>query len=298
MKMKKTMFVIAVFTLAILSALYRSRTNVNASTTNREWKKNNNKYGSAKQLKSKSAFIILYVNDKDSSWTEKRKSDMKKKLRHSIEFIKKSAKEYGASPELVADVYDGKEYSDLSYNIKSDISFTDKENDTDKMYKKVKSYINKRVKLQKIRNKYKTDSIGFLVLLNKSGVCHTHVHVASNGKKDFYECSMLFDKYDSKQEGASTYAHEMLHLFGARDLYTVSYGDGITKRFIKYVKKHFPREIMLTTLSKGKVQLKYKITNKVSRITAFFLGWKKNIPEKDRFYLYAPKPRGTWDMSV
>jgi len=58
------------------------------------------------------------------------------------------------------------------------------------------------------------------------------------------KCVLFFSKYEKEAEGAATYAHEILHLFGARDLYMTSITDGISSALVRHVGKKYPNDIM------------------------------------------------------
>lgn len=106
-----------------------------------------------------------------------------------------------------------------------------------------------------------------------------------------------FSKYEKEAEGAATYAHEILHLFGARDLYMTSITDGISSALVRHVGKKYPNDIMFSTFTKSGKTLKYKIVNQVDRVTAYYLGWKTKIPEKQRGLLcLAEIPKGALPM--
>lgn len=258
-----------------------------AVISDKEWKKTPT--GSAGVLEGKSVLISIYVNDKTSKWTKKGKKEAAKKVSAASSYITRQAKKYGKSVELICDI---NKYADICYNYstKSEIKDTGKSQMT--LYKKMKKFINNKLDVTALRQKYGTDSIGFLVHVNKSGTSSTLVHYVEDGSKYFYECSTLFSRYDRKPEGASTYAHEILHLFGARDLYEESWVDLILPSFVRYIDRKFPNEIMYSSYTMDGRQLKYKITNDISRITAYFLGWKKNIPEKKKYMLQDMKKKG------
>ena len=61
---------------------------------------------------------------------------------------------------------------------------------------------------------------------------------------------------------------------------------------VRHIEKKFPKEIMYSTYDQKGRMLKYKITNDISRITAYFLGWKASVPEVKKYALPKLKEKG------
>lgn len=253
----------------------------------REWKKKET--GSAGVLEGKSVLVSIYIEDTSSKWTRRAKKEANRKVCAAVSYIRKQAQKYDKKVFLIADT---DRYEDIAYCMNVNMKISDHSENQMKLYRKVKKFIAQKMDVTNLRRKYGTDSIGFLLHVNKPGVCSSQVHFVESGDNYFYEASTLFAKYGKKPEGASTYAHEILHLFGARDLYEKSLEDGITSPFIKYVAKKFSNDIMYTTYTRDGRQLKYRITNKIGRITAYFLGWRKDIPERRRYAIPKLKKKG------
>lgn len=271
-----------VFILAMIFMVCVDRPVLRAAqaSSDAEWKQNLT--GSAGVLEGKSVLVSIYIGDQKNKWTEKDKKEASKKVLSATRYIRKQAKTYEKDVTILAD---RKKYKDLCYDHQVKWKIKDSNKSQMKLYKEMKKFIEREIDVTAIRKKYRTDSVGFLFHVNKSGVSSTMVHYIQDGSKYFYECSTLFSKYEGKPEGASTYAHEILHLFGARDLYERSLPDGILSSFVKYIERRFPNDIMYSTYTMSGKQLKYRIKNEISRITAYFLGWKDSIPEMKKYAL-------------
>ena len=94
-----------------------------------------------------------------------------------------------------------------------------------------------------------------------------------------YPYEMCFLPYGLYESGisASVIAHEMMHCFGAPDLYQEdSFGInyGTSNISIEYVEENIPNEIMLIQHELG-TEKSYsdRITNEISDITAYYIGW-------------------------
>lgn len=245
--------------------------------------------GSAGVLEGKSVLVSIFVKDKESKWTKMEKKEAGRKVKAAAKYLSSQAKRYGKNVNLIVDTEKNKK---ICYTFETEMKVTDRT--SMKLNKKIQKFISESIRVEEIRKKYKTDSVGFLIHINKSGVSYTLPHCVEEKDTNFYECASLFSSGGGQEMGAATFAHEMLHLFGAPDLYGKSLPDGITSSFVRYIKKKFPNEIMFTTYTKDGRQLKYKIKNKISRVTAYFLGWKEKIPEQKKYPLADNDPRGSF----
>ena len=76
------------------------------------------------------------------------------------------------------------------------------------------------------------------------------------------------------EEEPAVYAHEILHIFGAHDLYR---GEEYSRAVTDYIAANYPDEIMRSVAGEG------RISEQISRITAYHLGWIDEIPETESF---------------
>lgn len=66
-------------------------------------------------------------------------------------------------------------------------------------------------------------------------------------------------------------------------MYATNQTDGITKDFVQYIETNYPNEIMLTTYDENWNNVQDHITNDLTDITAYFIGWLDTIPELDTY---------------
>lgn len=284
--MKKRMIcvMLAAIILSLSAELEAGAAAVGAQTqtaprmTDEQWRKSPT--GSAGVLEGKAVIVSIFVNDANSKWSKKAKKKANRKMKAAGKYIRAQAKRYGKKVQLVTDIYENKGIS-KTYTTK--MKLNDSAGSQDRLYRKLQKWMDANINLTKLRESYGTDSIGFVFHINKSGNSSTLIHYMEDEGKNFYECSTLFSRFEGEEEGAATYAHEILHMFGARDLYMKSLADGITSSFVKYVVKKFPNDIMLTTYTPDGRQLTYGIKNEISRVTAYFLGWKTKIAEQKKY---------------
>jgi len=108
--------------------------------------------------------------------------------------------------------------------------------------------------------------------VNKRARSYAFPYRTNNGQYYYIELGVVFN------DTPAVYAHEILHLFGAVDFYRVEEENGVTAEVMAHVKKHFPKDIMVTNYGKGG-----KIPNELTRLTALGLGWISDVPELDQF---------------
>ena len=99
--------------------------------------------------------------------------------------------------------------------------------------------------------------------------------------------AIVFDGTDSPLESVvlfskdppAAYAHEILHLFGAHDLYR---GAEYQRPVTDYIKKEYPLEIMYTiTDEEGNIKPTY-VESEIT-VTAYQLGWLEETEELLKF---------------
>ena len=106
-------------------------------------------------------------------------------------------------------------------------------------------------------------------------------HYADDGDSFYYEYSCLYktDAYtDGEAESPATYAHEILHLFGAPDLYEGSSDPYVDEALVSYVADTYPGDIMLSTYEDDGSSRFDAITKEISPLTAYCLGAGRHLP--------------------
>lgn len=247
--------------------------------------------GSAKYLDGDTVLVSIFLNDKDSSWSNEDIELVKKNMKIACDFLKDEGERYGKAVNLI---YDIDEHPDLEYHCMTDTEFlgTTISNEgsasgeaANKLRHDVYDYINHNINIEYIMSKYQVNSIGFLIFIdNEADAATTYYYFYGADKKRYCEICFINLRWSTTdlELKPETYAHEILHLFGARDLYCTDTMNGITREFINYVYDKYPKDIMLGNSRKG-VNRNNKVDGEITDITAYFLGWKENIYEISRF---------------
>ena len=88
-----------------------------------------------------------------------------------------------------------------------------------------------------------------------------------------YEIVYLFNYDSGLINGPAVYAHEILHTFGAPDLYAEDEEYNISSDFLDYIAKTEPNDIMLTCSDLDSGEYLYdSINNEVTEVTAYYVG--------------------------
>ncbi|HEX3078252.1 MAG TPA: hypothetical protein VHQ24_15445 [Lachnospiraceae bacterium] len=237
--------------------------------------------GSAGYLSGKSLLISIYVRTDDKEWTPSEMTYSKESIDEAARWIEKQGEAYGQKVELIYDIDANSDlmyYQDISFRIDSDSD----NNNTELYYIYNLDWIEKNIPTQELKEKYNVDSIGYIFFVNDWGTSYAYPHYVENGT-DYYEemCTLFLhdSSLPSEYETPATYAHEILHLFGAIDLYEDACPDEITE----YVEETYPLEIMYDTYVEGLLDDISSGSKVVSPITAYMIGWEDNIDELSTF---------------
>ena len=153
-----------------------------------------------------------------------------------------------------------------------DFAINDEEDFTDRLDEEIARWVEEKVDFEGLKESYRAKWIALLVFVNNPGTSYAIVFDGTDNPK---ESLILFG-----QEPPSVFAHEILHLFGAHDLYRDA---EYTQEVTAYVGAAYPLEIMYTVADENGVLRDDKIANLVSPITAYHLGWIDYTEEIDLF---------------
>lgn len=225
--------------------------------------------GSAGYLKGDNLLYSLFVDTPESSWTKEEKEKALTELLLATDYIEEQASAYHCETRLICD---WKENADLCSDAVVDFAINDEEDFTDRLDEEIARWVEEKVDFEGLKESYRAKGIALLVFVNNPGTSYAIVFDGTDNPK---ESLILFG-----QEPPSVFAHEILHLFGAHDLYRDA---EYTQEVTAYVSAAYPLEIMYTVADENGVLRDDKIANLVSPITAYHLGWIDYTEEIDLF---------------
>lgn len=210
-------------------------------------------YGSAKTLDEVTAVVSVYLDEGQGThaWDDDSIAESRRQISQAAVWITSACRGYGAAAPLVFD--DGSENCPLFCHTAYDGWFTGgKDADEGDDFYDAMDALCARLDTSALEAAYNTDSVAFLVFLPVAGSSYTMVHYQSDGAAYYYEYSCLY-RYDAwadtpgTAEGPMVCAHELLHQFGAADLYEGSSDAEVTPELTDFVTENWPTAIMLDT---------------------------------------------------
>ena len=210
-------------------------------------------YGSAGTLTGTTVVVSIVTNDRYTHWgftnggdalaeddleTLRRQKDY---LLQACEWLTEQAAGYDKSADFIADWerYPGLyyEYDTADELVRYDGS----------MYTTQKDFILENIPSDALKKKYRADNIVYIFYFNTP--LENEVNPWSLGNVASPICDIefinAFVRFDGFYSMPTTYAHEMLHCFGAYDLYYASYG--IPQEYVDYLRELGCLDIMYCT---------------------------------------------------
>ena len=186
-----------------------------------EWKTRDT--GSASYIWEPTVVVSIFVDEEEDLWTEEEREYALGVCRIGFDFIKKELDEkYNTACNLY---YDWTEDPDLRYDIR--------------LYESIPAYVGLRdeihindladewvetIPFRDLMLKYDSASVAFIVFVPHEGCSYSEMHCLLDDRSTWNEMSVFYlqDMYSDTYayETPTVYAHELLHQFGAEDLYS------------------------------------------------------------------------------
>ncbi len=230
--------------------------------------------GSSKTLQGTCLIINIFLSDGECSpFTEAEKKDQMGSLYTAIWCISEHAKKYNIPLSFIYNTED----TNIDYAVDYIIPRTHRENWS---YGKVIEEIRLQYDIDALMEKYDADNLSFIININKSG---RSCAIARERNVDSDEIAFIYNFHgypdgvpweEISYNDSHGYTHELLHLFGAIDLYTLD-----DKR-LALAKQYFPNDCMLV----GDIDLSDDSTS-IGPLTAYLIGWTEELNEKYQIFL-------------
>lgn len=241
-------------------------------------------YGTAAELRGRTLCVSLFVDTNYDNWsTNDEKEEWRIKLGYAVDWIEKAAGEYGVDSEFI---YDWNEIPELCYDVKDKAFSYSRYLENNDGYNEMWNFINNDIPVNEMLSKYNADNILFIEFFNTSESNGLEAF-ATDGFFDkvfYYDTAFIPACFGGRETTASVIAHEILHLFGAADLYckgskdTMSYN--MNQDMIDYMHENYPNDIMLRTFDHETNTPYYgEVNGGISPITAYYTGLTSDVPE-------------------
>lgn len=229
--------------------------------------------GSASFLKGRNVLVSLFVTTPESGWTEEEKAKMLAKMKIAVDYIESRALEYGVNTRLL---FDWSSENSLLAEADTDFIINEDTDFMDRLDEEIVCWLDEKISYENLLQQYNAQGIATCIFVNNPGVSYAIVY---DGMDNEQETIVLFagDYYkEGREETPAVYAHEILHVFGAHDLYEDA---EFTKEVADYMKAVYPNELMYTVAGSGQKS----IDKVLSPVTAYHLGWLDYTEEIDLF---------------
>ncbi|MDO4967063.1 MAG: hypothetical protein Q4E51_10205 [Lachnospiraceae bacterium] len=233
--------------------------------------------GTCGEMEGTTLLVSIFLNDSVSSWAGKESviEDAIKYTGIATDWISKSASSYGCNCNFI---YDWKTYSDLYYEGSVDANMLDTKDNPDYVNETGWKFIDENIDSKALLEKYNADNIGYMFYFN-TPKSNNLTSCTRNYYEDMvypYEMCYIYMFCEGEEEAPAGIAHEILHTFGAPDLYladTDGENYGVSKQLVDELERTRSNDIMFTTYDAKNYTPYYdKITNDFTEVDAYYVG--------------------------
>lgn len=247
-------------------------------------------HGSAGEIAGTTLILSIFADDSSTAWNESDTADMAvmqdslQYLSIATEWLTAQCSAWGAEPEFI---YDWSQDAALFYRAAFEGDMTDEDG-----YEDAVAYIEASVSSEELLEQYGADNILYIFYYNTSSSNRipswSYVYEADD-PGTYYEVCNIFIGSSEGTEPPAVYAHEILHAFGAPDLYAAEEDGGncgITQEYVEYCASTDSNDIMYTVRDISTGQYVYdKITNEFTALDAYYVGLADSCPQVEEWGL-------------
>ncbi len=249
-------------------------------------------YGSAGDIDGTTIVVSIFANDANTGWDdpgdEVKEANINNYINIAASYIEDNVSAYGKSAAFITDF---KKNDDLKYRFVTDEKLTDNDyidnGDPDSL---VWEYIASNIDETSLMEKYDADNVIYMLFVD-SNEDNTAISCTRTWYDDMpydSEIVYLFNYDDGYVNGPAVYAHEMLHTFGAPDLYTADSNYNIDDDFVDFAYENMPNDIMLTCSDEVTGDYLYdSVNNEIGEVTAYYVGLTDHSDIVDKWNLYS-----------
>ncbi len=223
--------------------------------------------GVCRNLKGKPVVVLLFMDDDETSWSEEEVvSFTNGTVMPALQFIKNEAARWGTELDFQVESYSTAltGYTLDYFGVMPDNHRKDEYNDQLEQAAGDLGFSSEWVLYSYMQYQHPGQDIVFVMLFNKNGRSFTRIHVEDGYYRGVEYCIVYSDP---AYKAAPVMAHEILHLFGAEDLYAEAYSEVRASA----ARERYPTDIMISA---------YSLTeNNIDAYTAYCIGWTQDIPD-------------------
>ena len=210
-------------------------------------------YGTAKYIEGRTVVVSIFADDATTAWDFNNETDKHMRLRNRFNlsiactWLTKQTKRWKPNPGGF--IWDWRENSDLYYihAFSEDIVHG---SGNPKVRAAFNNYIHQSIPTGQLLQKYDADNIIYNIYLNApnsddyrswtTAVLYNEVEAERYSP----EVCVIVPYGRGRENTPAVLAHEMLHCFGAYDLYETNAYSPITQKYVTYLMNHKPNDLM------------------------------------------------------
>ena len=230
--------------------------------------------GSAKTLDGKTYSLLFFISDEKSEWTYIEKQQMLQYVTDAEIWLTAQAKRYERNLQFEHGFFGWEKDITVASMPQGNRSGKEDVFLTNKIITKV-GYTSQ----QQLIDQIPAQNIQLLFLFKCDGISYAFPYSPEVADEFYLEGMSIYHRFNAKTpQCRACVAHEMLHLFGAWDLYQSFQTSKIQE---EQARKQFPNSIMLRTT--------YNIDElNIDPVTAWRIGWLEKEPLGARFFTPTP----------
>ena len=230
--------------------------------SNQSSKRNN---GSATVLSGTICLIHLFLSDRTSSWSPQDKAIIRNRMAVALQFLRRQGKRYSAKFRFV-------EPTAKDVHLPTDIPIDMFDNHTwIETATRQAGYRGAVDMALRVKTAYKAKHSIILAHVNRKATSFNLTYYSGVHPSFFAERVVMYSRYpDGRPTCAASYAHEILHAFGAGELY-FPFDEHPTRK--QLARKYFPHDVML--------RVDYDINKlRIGEYTAYRIGWLETLKQQ------------------
>ena len=231
--------------------------------------------GNCGTLTRNPTLVVLFVDDAESAWNDTLIQHFQNvQIAKAVEWLEQQAAKYGVPLDIQTKYYHGALDNGGKVYYPDTVAHKTDESDYD-LLESVVGNMGEGTGDQfyaKMRRENGGEDVMFLCMVNKDGLSYARGH--ADPYSQMLEYAVVYARnadvpaadtlHQKTHNRASVVAHELLHLFGAEEMYEPAGRNAIAKE--KYLK-----DVMLWTES-------FIVRNEITEFTAYCIGWTDTIP--------------------
>ena len=236
--------------------------------------------GSAGSLRGRTVIVSIFTDDAGTSWNANSQEDNEMiydtldNLSISTAYLTEQAARYGSDAEFI---WDWELYPDLYYTASFEESLVTEYGD---MYNVQNEWVEKNVHTETLRNTYSADNVIYFFFFNTDYTNQVNPwYLGYSCSPDYYiEFCNIYIRFDDYfLTKPASYAHEMMHCFGAHDLYYAN--EFIPSEYVEHLESIYTNDIMYTVCDSK------EIFNDFSDLDAYYVGITDHCDEVEKWGL-------------